>query len=101
MIQTDLQDSHGTVIHIQEIDVEDSCDLLHRSEIESYCDWFTVIGDIRSGLFDKRIGFHRAITRGEPVLNESRLDEADLRPIEILLCVNGVPGGFCFCQWST
>lgn len=84
-----LSDHHGTVIHIEQVDFEDHQDLLQRIEIESYCDWFTVLGDIRSGLFDKRVEFHRALVDRAPILEELRLHEGDLRPIEVNLCING------------
>ncbi|GAB4521604.1 MAG: hypothetical protein Tsb0020_40170 [Haliangiales bacterium] len=86
-----LRDKHGTMISIEEIDFDDSNDLLDRTKIESYCDWFTVIGDIRSGLFDRRVEFHRAIATKDDVLDDLRRHEGDLRPLEVQLRINGEP----------
>lgn len=84
-----LQNSKGTVIRIERLLFDDRADLASRAKIESYCDWFTVMADIRSGLFDDRIGFHSAIASKDPVLDELRRQEGDLRPLEIRLRVNG------------
>ncbi|NJK32247.1 MAG: hypothetical protein HC927_07475 [Deltaproteobacteria bacterium] len=84
-----LGDSRGTVIRIERLLFDDRADLLSRARVESYCDWFTVIGDVRSGLFDERIQFHEAIASQNPLLEELRGDEGELRPIEVWLRING------------
>ncbi|EYF08157.1 ATP-binding protein [Chondromyces apiculatus] len=87
--ETGLQDSAGTVILIEQVGFEDRSELLDRAKIESYCDWFTAIGDIRAGLFQHRIDWHRAIARSDEILSELRLHEGEIRPIEVRLRVNG------------
>ncbi|MDI3287128.1 ATP-binding protein [Polyangium sp. 15x6] len=84
-----LGSSTGAVILIEQVRFEDRQDLLERPKIESYCDWFTAIGDIRSGLFQQRVEFHRAIARGDAILDTLRLHEGELRPIEVRLRING------------
>lgn len=80
---------HGTVILIQQLRFEDRAELTERLKVESYCDWFTAIGDIRAGLFKERIEFHRAIQNKDGVLDLLRQYEGDLRPIEVRLRING------------
>lgn len=82
----------GTVILIEQVRFEERLELLDRSKIESYCDWFTAVGDIRSGLFAHRIEFHRAIAARDPILDGLRLHEGEIRPIEVQLRVNGEKG---------
>lgn len=77
----------GTAIHIVALKADDRARLLSRNEIESYCDWFTVIGDVRSGLFDKRKDFHDAVAAKKTA--ELRLNDASLVPLELNLRVNG------------
>jgi Histidine kinase-, DNA gyrase B-, and HSP90-like ATPase len=84
-----LEGTTGTVILIEQVRFEDRSELLDRLKVESYCDWFTAVGDIRAGLFQQRIEFHRAIEKGDPLLEELRLHEGALRPIEVRLRVNG------------
>jgi hypothetical protein len=84
-----LDKSPGTVIRIEGIAFDDKDELLSREKIESYCDWFTVIGDIRAGLFDKRVQFHQAIANQEPVLSDLRAGDRELQPIEVRLRING------------
>jgi Histidine kinase-, DNA gyrase B-, and HSP90-like ATPase len=84
-----LQQGSGTVIFIEQVRFEDRAELLNRIRIESYCDWFTAVGDIRSGLYDKRVDFHRAIAGREPVLDYLRPQDSEIRPIEVRLRTNG------------
>jgi hypothetical protein len=84
-----LVGEHGTLIFIEQVRFEDRAELLNRTRIESYCDWFTAIGDIRSGLFEKRIEFHQAISQGSALLDDLRLSEGEIRPIEVRLRING------------
>jgi hypothetical protein len=84
-----ILDRTGSVILIEHVQFNDAERLLQRRRIESFCDWFTVIGDIRSGLFDERLAFHRVIAEGGASLAQLRLHECDLRAIQIDLCING------------
>lgn len=79
----------GTAISIEDLDCEDRAELLSRRHIESFCDWFTVIGDIRSGLFASRREFHRALVERSAQLDYLRPQDAELRPIEVQLRING------------
>lgn len=79
----------GTAILIEQLEFNDVDSLLQRRRLESYCDWFTVIGDVRSGLFDERLEFHQAIATGDKILEALRLHESDLRPIDVRLRING------------
>lgn len=76
-----LEASTGTVILIEQVRFEDRSELLDRLKIESYCDWFTAVGDVRAGLFEQRIDFHRAIEKRDPILENLRLHEGELRPL--------------------
>lgn len=84
-----LLNGTGAAILIEHVRFNDAERLLQRRRIESFCDWFTVIGDIRSGLFDDRATFHRIVSENGPDLAQLRLHECDLRPIRIDLCING------------
>lgn len=79
----------GTAIAIEDLDCEDRAELLSRRHIESFCDWFTVVGDIRSGLFDSRREFHRTVAENGAPLEYLRPQDAELRPIEVHLRING------------
>jgi hypothetical protein len=61
---------------------------MHRRPIESYCDWFTVVGDVRSGVFQNRAEFHDAIHLKKE-LSRLRVHESPLIPMTIHLRVNG------------
>ena len=87
-----LGGSAGTAILIEQVRFEERHELLDRTKIESYCDWFTAMGDIRSGLFQQRVDFHRAIATKDPILDGLRIHEGDLRPIEVWLRINGEKG---------
>jgi len=84
-----LGTSSGTVILIEQLRFEDRTDLTDRLKVESYCDWFTAIGDIRSGLFKERVEFHRAIQNKEAILDSLRMHEGELRPMDVRLRING------------
>jgi hypothetical protein len=61
---------------------------MNRQEIESYCDWFSVVGDVRSGLFKKREEFHDAVARGgDPTWLRS--NEREIAVLDVYLRVNG------------
>lgn len=91
----------GTLIMIENLRFGDASTLLSRSQIESYCDWFTVLGDIRSGLFPKRSDFHRAVSKGGAELDGLRLHECDLRPLAVWLQINGEKDFFSYGQGPT
>lgn len=63
--------------------------LLSRRSVESYCDWFTVIGDVRSGLFRERREFHDVVDTRSDRYEALRVNEVPLRPIELMLSING------------
>jgi hypothetical protein len=84
-----IQQGSGTVILIEQVRFEDRAELLNRTRIESYCNWFTAVADIRSGLFDKRVDFHRAIAARDPVLEDLRPRDSEIRPLEVRLRING------------
>lgn len=79
----------GTAILIEQLRFSDTTELLNRRTIESYCDWFTVIGDIRSGLFDTRKEFHDAVKVGRSKVEALRIHEGSLRAITVYLQANG------------
>lgn len=86
----------GTIVLVEGVQGRSAEGLLERKKVESYCDWSTVLGDIRSGLFDRREDFHKAIA--ENATSELRPGDAELRPIRVLLRLNGErsytePGG--------
>jgi hypothetical protein len=79
----------GTAILIEQIGFSDATELLSRRAIESYCDWFTVVGDVRSGLFDTRKEFHDAVKAGGRKTESLRTHEGSLRAITVHLQANG------------
>lgn len=86
-----LKLSRGTIIQIDGCRFHDASRLLKREVIESYCDWFTVIGDVRSGLFDRRCEFHEVVQQREAHSAWAGLktSEVPLRPIAVFLKTNG------------
>jgi hypothetical protein len=85
-----LAGSRGVAIHIQGCHFEDAPHrLFKRRTIESYCDWFTVIGDIRSGAFATREEFHDFVASPKRDGALVREHEAPLRPMTVHLLVNG------------
>lgn len=91
----------GTLILIEELRFEERADLLDRTKIESYCNWFTAVGDIRAGLFATRLDFHRAVASRDAVLESLRQHEGALRPIEVRLRINGERSYFPIGQGPT
>lgn len=86
-----LLDAHrtGTAIHIDGVGFVGKAHLLDRRRIESYCDWATVLADVRAGLFDHRHDFHQAVKKGGAAC-EGLLDAVvPLRPLAVYLRVNG------------
>lgn len=86
-----LKLTRGTVIQIEGCRFHDAGRLLRREVIESYCDWFTVVGDVRAGLFDRRAEFHEVVTKREahPAWGALKTGEVPLRPIAVYLKTNG------------
>jgi hypothetical protein len=84
-----LEKSTGIAIAIEDVRFTDKDRLLSRERIESYCDWFTILADVRSGLFNERAEFHRAIKSGGVATEGLRVSEVSLKPIEVLLQING------------
>ncbi|MBI3269278.1 MAG: ATP-binding protein [Planctomycetes bacterium] len=84
-----LAERRGTAILIEHLLFTDAAELLGRRALESYCDWFTVIGDIRSGLFDSRKAFHAAVKAGGAELEALRPHEGELRPMTVHVQANG------------
>jgi hypothetical protein len=87
-----LLNGTGSVIFAERIVFKDAERLLQRRRIESYCDWFTAIGDIRSGLFDERLAFHRLVAEGDAILSDLHTEICELRPIRVDLRINGEKG---------
>jgi hypothetical protein len=84
-----LLDGTGTAIHVEGVGFTGKAHLLDRRRIESYCDWFTVLADVRSGLFEHRQEFHAAIKSGGDAL-VGLLDTAvPMNPLEVRLRANG------------
>lgn len=77
----------GTAIWLQGLKFADAPRLLSRPQIESYCDWFTFVGDIRSGLFDERFAWHQAVESKKTV--GLLAEQVPLAPIAVNLCING------------
>ncbi|HYO66022.1 MAG TPA: ATP-binding protein [Archangium sp.] len=77
----------GTAIWVEQVLFGDADMLLRRRRLESYIDWFTVIGDLRSGLFETRLSFHEAVAQG--LLEGLGTQEVSLRPLRVDLRVNG------------
>lgn len=82
--------ARGTAIWLQGIRFDDSARLLSRSQIESYCDWFTFVGDVRSGLFDERRAWHHAVEQRDIIGLLS--EQVPLSPLTVYLCINGETG---------
>lgn len=81
----------GTLIRLSEVEFESADRLLDRTRIESYCDWFTVLGDVRSGLFRSRKEFHQVVLAGPERWADLAVDQVPLRPVDVWLRVNGEP----------
>jgi len=94
-------DKTGTYVAIEELGFGDASQLLSRGQIESYCDWFTILGDIRAGLFPRRSDFHRAVLDGGPEMEGLRLHECELRPLDLWLQINGERGFYRYGQGPT
>ncbi len=89
LVKLGLLERTGSAILIEQVRFNDAERLLQRRRIESFCDWFTVIGDIRSGLFDDRLAFHRAVESSSAEYAQLRLHECELRPLRVDLRING------------
>jgi hypothetical protein len=82
-----LAQESGTAIWVEQVLFGDADKLVRRRSLCSYIDWFTVIGDARSGLFETRLSFHEAVDEGR--IEGLATQEVDLRPIRLDLRVNG------------
>ncbi|WP_224245547.1 ATP-binding protein [Hyalangium gracile] len=79
----------GVAILVEGCHFRDAAErFMSRRAIETYCDWFTVIGDIRSGVFDSRSEFHDTVHHKKD-LARLRIHESPLVPMTIHLRVNG------------
>ncbi|MBK8259170.1 MAG: ATP-binding protein [Polyangiaceae bacterium] len=87
--ETGVAQKTATAILIEDLQFTDKERLLSYERIISYCDWFTVLGDVRSGLFNSRLDFHQAIQQGGRALDGLRTSEVPLRPIQVHLQLNG------------
>lgn len=83
-----LTKSRGVAILVEGCQFEDHHRFLDRQAVESYCDWFTAVGDIRSGLFPSREEFHDFVDRptDEALL---RTRELPLHVMDVCLRLNG------------
>jgi hypothetical protein len=79
--------THGTAIWMQGVKFHDSVRFLSRPQIESYCDLFTFVGDVRSGLYDTRREWHASLEQVEAVGLLS--EQVPLSPITMYLRING------------
>jgi hypothetical protein len=86
----DLYDGVGVAIFVEGCQFRDADRFLARRPIESYVDWFTVMGDVRSGLFNTRAEFHDVVANRRD-LTRLRIHERDLIPINVWLRINGEP----------
>jgi hypothetical protein len=85
-----LDSGHGVAILVEGCTFSDaSARFLSRRTVESYCDWFTVVGDVRSGLFKSRKEFHEVLSLQAGRYEALRVNEVALRPIEVSLAING------------
>jgi hypothetical protein len=83
-----LLKSHGVAILVEGCQFEDHRRFLDRQAVESYCDWFTVVGDVRSGLFESRDAFHSFVAKpGDEALLRTR--ELPLHVMDVFLKLNG------------
>lgn len=82
-----LKMESGTAIWVEQVLFGDADMMLRRRRLESYIDWFTVVGDLRSGLFETRLAFHEAVDQGHT--EGLGIQEVQLRPLRVDLRVNG------------
>ncbi|HYH99501.1 ATP-binding protein [Hyalangium sp.] len=82
-----LKMESGTAIWVEQVLFGDADMLLRRRRLESYIDWFTVVGDLRSGLFETRLSFHEAVDQNRT--EGLGTQEVNLRPLRVDLRVNG------------
>lgn len=87
--QVGLLSLGGVAILVEGCHFRDAADrFMSRRSIESYCDWFTVIGDIRAGVFRTRSEFHDTV-HNKKDLSRLRVHESPLLPLTINLRVKG------------
>ncbi len=79
----------GVAVLVEGCQFRDAPDrFMSRRPIESYCDWFTVVGDVRSGVFQTRAEFHEALFQNKEI-SRLRVHESPLIPMTVHLRVNG------------
>ncbi|MFY2560215.1 hypothetical protein ACN469_21575 [Corallococcus terminator] len=79
----------GVAIFVEGCHFRDAAErFMSRRAIETYCDWFTVNGDIRSGVFRSRAEFHDAVHQKKD-LARLRTHESPLVPMTVHLRING------------
>lgn len=84
-----ILDKSGVAVLVEGCQFRDAPDrFMHRRPIESYCDWFTVVGDIRSGVFPTRAEFHDVLDKRRE-LSRLRVHESPLVSMTVWLRVNG------------
>lgn len=83
-----LYDQVGVAIFVEGCQFRDADRFLARRPVESYIDWFTVVGDVRAGLFKRRAEFHDVVAHRRD-LTRLRIHERDLIPINVWLRING------------
>lgn len=87
---TEIGDHCGVAILIEGCSFTDAPSrFLSRRAVESYCDWFTVVGDVRAGLFKRREDFHEAVATKNELYQSLRVNEVALRPMRVMLSING------------
>lgn len=77
----------GTAIWMEQMLFGDADKLLRRRNLCSYIDWFTVLGDVRSGLFETRLSFHEAVEKGD--IEGLSIQDVPLLAMRVDLRVNG------------
>jgi len=85
-----LTGKQGVAILVQDCQFHDADRFFDRHAIESYCDWFTIVGDVRSGLFKTRAEFHAFVSAGKD-LEQLRVGERPLSVLTVYLRINGEP----------
>ncbi len=82
----------GVAILVEGCQFRDASErFLSRRTVESYCDWFTVIGDVRSGTFRTRAEFHETIHL-KTDFSRLRVHERLIAPLVVHLRINGEDG---------
>lgn len=78
----------GVAVLVEGCKFHDVDRFTRRRTVESYCDWFTIVGDIRSGVFKKREEFHAFVEQPDD-LSKLRVSERALHVLDVYLRING------------